>query len=184
MSTPQIPDPALLIVSVLASQWQGFKPQLLDDLQARFGPLLYCSQAILFNQTNYYNQELGTPLFKRFLGFKQLVAQDSLVDIKLGTNTLEKEYSRADGRRVFNLDPGLVNSERLVLATGKNYTHRIYLNRGIWADLTLIFQKGQWQALPWTFPDYAGQEIQKELLHLRREYKKLLQARHEIQDTG
>ena len=174
MSIPRRPDPALLIISVLASKWKNFDPQLLNALQTDFGPLIYQSELIVFDQTDYYNQELGTPIFRRILGFKELVSQDRLVDIKLRTNEMEKEFSLADGRRVFNLDPGILNQERLVLATGKNFSHRIYLGKGIWADLTLIFQKKKWQCLAWTFPDYATQEIQEELLRLRHEYKKLL----------
>lgn len=174
MSTPKIPDPALLMISVLASNWRNFEPQLINELQALFGPLAYISEAIAFYQTHYYDQELGRPLFKRLLGFKQLVPQDTLADIKLSTNYLEKKHCSGDGKRSFNLDPGLLNTERLVLATGKNFTHRIYLQRGIWADLTLIFQKGRWQSLPWTFPDYAAQEMQDQLFKLRQEYKRLL----------
>ncbi len=64
-----------------------------------------------------------------------------------------------DGNRRINIDPGYINPERLILAKGKNFTHRVYLSKGIFADLTLIFQKGSFRPLEWTYPDYADPEI-------------------------
>ena len=89
---------------------------------------------------------------------------------------MEQRRAGPDGRRLFNLDPGLLSQERLVLATGKNYTHRLYLGQGIWGDLTLIFQNGGWRAQPWTFPDYAGPELQEHLTRLRVRHKEKLTA--------
>ena len=71
-----------------------------------------------------------------------------------------------------NLDPGLITLERLVLASGKNFTHRVYLGQGIWADLTMIYNKKTgWVVLPWTFPDYATEDMKRRLTELRALYK-------------
>lgn len=174
MSRPRIPPPAQLVVSVLSSRLTQLWPDLERQMQTRWGQLDFVSDPFPFTQTSYYDQELGTPIMRRMISFQQLVSQDRLPEIKLITNTLEDTWRRTDGRRQVNLDPGLLCLERLVLGTGKNFTHRIYLDQGIFADLTLIFQKGGWQTLPWTFPDYAGAYIQEVLTRMRARYKKML----------
>jgi len=171
MSVPNEPLPAKLFLSILSARWEAFWPGLLEELNKTFGKADYVSEPIAFVQTSYYDKELGTPITRRALGFEELVPQDRLPEIKLATNALEKKYAKEEGRRIFNLDPGLITLERLVLATGKDFTHRVYLGRGIRADLTLIFTRGDWQKLPWTFPDYAGPELKAHLTRLREAYK-------------
>jgi hypothetical protein len=124
---------------------------------------------LLFDHTDYYEPEMGAPLFRRVMAFCNLIEQDSLADIKLFTNDLEKRLSR-QGRRRVNIDPGYLLAERFVLATGKNYTHRVYLRAGIYADLTLIYHEGRFQALDWTYPDYAGEAVIDFLKSVRDRY--------------
>ncbi len=178
MSVPREPDPALLFLSIFAREWDVFWSGLQARLEERFGPLAYCSEPFPFDETHYYATEFGEPLSRRVLGFARYVPQESLPDIKLATNALETDWSDRNGHRLFNLDPGLLTLERLVLATGKNFGHRIYLGRGIWADLTLVFSKGAWQVLPWTFPDYAGSRMQEHLNRLRELYHTRRKAKH------
>ncbi|MFW6323622.1 MAG: DUF4416 family protein [Desulfovibrionales bacterium] len=182
MSTPKKPFPALLVLSVLSSKWPS-REELKGELTSRLGPIEYESGRIPFVETSYYDEELGTPISRELIGFAGLVKQDFLPEIKLWTNSLEETWSKG-GRRVYNLDPGLLTFERLVLATGKNFTHRIYLGSGIWADLTLLFQKGKWQTLPWTFPDYAGKSVQKHLSRLRELYAEKMQTRRSTPCPG
>lgn len=169
MSIPVIPSPGKLYLSILSSRWQLFWPALLDTLENKFGQTDYQTGLIPFTETAYYDQELGTSLFRRILTFKPLVELDTLAGIKLFTNMIEDRY-KTGGNRIFNLDPGIMTMERLVLATGKNFTHRIYLSEGIWADLTLIFTKGDWKDLEWTFPDYSSEKIKKHLRIIRNRY--------------
>ena len=177
MSQPRVPPPAQLVVSVLSSRLLEIWPEVDRELQARWGRMESVSEPFPFTQTHYYDQELGTPIMRRMISFEQLVPQELLPDIKLATNALEDTWRDQAGRRQVNLDPGLLCLERFVLGTGKNFTHRIYLGQGIFADLTLIFRKGGWQVLPWTFPDYAGEHIQDLLTRMRVRYKKKLQTR-------
>jgi hypothetical protein len=163
MSTPCRPLPAKLIMSVLAAKWDRFWPEVKSTLEQKFGKSDYESEYIPFTETSYYDSELGKPIFRKILAFERLLEQNRLPEIKLATNTLEEAYSR-EGKRLFNLDPGFITHERLVLATGKNFTHRVYLDQGIWADLTLIYTRGGWQDMPWTFPDYSAQKTK---IHLR-----------------
>ncbi len=175
MSTPQSPDPMLAVLSILSSRWDDFWPGLLQELRPCFGPVEDVTEPFEFRETRYYDQELGTPLKRRMISFRDLVDPAGLADMKVFTNRLEQGHARPDGRRLFNLDPGLLSLERLVLGTGKNYTHRIYLSQGIWADLTLIYQHKGWQSLPWTFPDYRGRRMQAILTRFREGYKHKLQ---------
>jgi hypothetical protein len=170
MSTPRIPDPGLLVISVLCARWEDCWPQLLGELEDRFGPADHVSDLFTFDQTDYYDAELGSPITRRLVAFEALRPLDELAEIKLFTNKLESRYAR-EGDRLFNLDPGFITMQRLVLATGKNFSHRIYLKDGIWADLTLIWQKKGWVDFPWTFPDYAGDDMKSRLTKLRQSYK-------------
>ncbi len=173
MSLPTIPEPGKLFLSILSSRWESFWPGLKADLEQHFGKTDYMSDPISFTETSYYDRELDTPIFRRILTFEPLFKLDSLVSVKLATNTLENRFKR-ERKRIFNLDPGLITLERLVLATGKNFTHRIYLAQGIWADLTLIFTKGDWKDLEWTFPDYSSEKIKEHLRIIRKRYHRQL----------
>lgn len=184
MSKPEEPRPAMAVLSIFSGLWENFWPELLGDLEDFFGPSRLVSSALAFDHTAYYEPEFGEPLCRRLLTFERLVGQDSLVAAKLFTNELEINWSRPDGRRIFNLDPGILTPERLILATGKNFTHRVYLGQGIFADLTLIYQKGRFQVLPWTFPDYASQDLQELLYAARTELLNLLANKPAARDQG
>lgn len=170
MSVPCEPLPARPFLSVLGVDWDRFWDDLRPRLETLLGDIDYESAPIPFTQTDYYNTEMGSPIVRRILSFARPLAMDGLAAIKLATNAFEDEGAR-NGRRIFNLDPGYITQERLVLATGKNFSHRVYLGQGIWADLTLIFHKGDWFDLPWTFPDYATSEIKEHLTRIRTMYK-------------
>jgi hypothetical protein len=112
---------------------------------------------------------MGAPLFRRLFAFEKLIQQSTLAQIKVRTNQIEQHYGR-DGKRSVNIDPGYLLQERFVLASGKNYSHRIYLSEGIYADLTLIYHQGRFQPLPWTYPDYADGPILGVLERIRHKY--------------
>jgi len=179
VSTLREPRPGLLLVSALAARewWAEGWNALRRELSGRFGPLWSESELLPFDHTDYYAAELGAPLFRRLLAFERLAPLDSLVEAKRFACGLERGLARPDGARRVNLDPGLLTLERLVLASGKNFTHRIYLGRGVWADLTLIYNKRTgWVDLPWTFPDYASETMKRRLTELRALYKTRIEA--------
>jgi hypothetical protein len=122
-----------------------------------------------FDYTDYYEPEMNAPLFRRMLTFKELIKQSSLADIKNLTNEIESDYSR-EGKRLVNIDPGYMLKERFVLATGKNFAHRIYIGKKIYADLTLIYTKGDFKKLPWTYPDYTDKNMLSFLIQVRNKY--------------
>jgi len=102
-----------------------------------------------------------------------LIHPEALVEVKLQTNEIENAYLTRGNRRI-NIDPGYISPERLILATGKNYIHRVYLTKGIYADLTLIFKKGSFRPLEWTYRDYADPEMIGYLNELREAYMEKL----------
>jgi hypothetical protein len=162
MSEPKEPSPAKLIFGLLYRE-ESIQRQALAALTERLGPLDLLSEARPFTYTRYYEKEMGSALLRQTGSFLTLVHPGELPDIKLFSNQIEQEYSR-ESKRLINIDPGLLSVERLILATGKNYTHRVYLRAGVYADLTLIYQGGDFKPLPWTYPDYQDPS----LLHLLR----------------
>jgi len=173
MSVPQTPKPAKVFVSVISRAPEQIARVLLE-LADRYGSLDFVSALLPFAYTDYYYAEMGTPLWRRFASFVPLVSQGDLVRIKEEANELEGRMSEG-GRRSVNIDPGYLLAERLVLATGKNCAHRIYLDRGIYADLTLVFHQKEYRQLPWTYPDYGEARVRGWLGVLRQKY--LLQLR-------
>jgi hypothetical protein len=168
MSLPQSPKPAKLIVGLFMLD-KGLIVPLANELVNLFGPVDLVSAWFPFDFTAYYQNEMGSPLFRRMMAFKNLIAQSNLAEIKIRTNEIEQKYALHNKRRV-NIDPGYMLLERFVLATGKNYSHRIYIGKGIYADLTLIFESGAFRNLPWTYPDYSDKVILDYLEQVRRKY--------------
>ena len=168
MSLPQPPKPAKLVIGLILRD-KALLSSVASELTNRFGAIDMVSIWFPFDFTTYYAPEMGSPLFRRVLAFQALIQQNALVDIKLATNEIERAYSEGGKRRV-NLDPGYLVHERFVLATGKNYSHRIYLDKGIYADLTLTYRRGAFEALPWTYPDYAHHHLMSFLERVRKKY--------------
>ena len=168
MSRPQPAKPAKLVIGLLLNDNDLF-PGVCRDLEQVYGVTELVSPWMEFDFTDYYAPEMGPSLRRRMLVFKELIAQTDLARIKLQTNEVELKYAN-EGRRCINIDPGYLLFERFVLATGKNYSHRIYIGHGIYADLTLIYRQGAYQSLPWTYPDYANAAMGEFLSLARRMY--------------
>jgi len=174
MSTPRKPQPAKLVIGLFMRERQLLE-ELAGALVEQFGDIDLVSVWMPFNYTDYYRPEMGAPLFRRMLAFKRLVAQDALPAVKRATNRMEQDCA-VGGRRRVNIDPGYLLLERFVLASGKNFSHRIYLADGIYADLTLIYRQGMFQKRPWTYPDYADEPMVSFLKQVREKYRRDLKS--------
>ncbi|MBW2083491.1 MAG: DUF4416 family protein [Deltaproteobacteria bacterium] len=179
MSLPCEPDPVKLIASIFSPQ-EPLIHEVITELSLSYGPVDWESPPLFFDRTRYYEKEMGWPLHRRFVSFEQLIPPDDLVKIKLETNQLEEQHV-FEGKRLVNIDPGYIGLERLVLATGKNYVHRIYLGKGIYGDLTLVFKKGTFRALEWTYRDYADPEMIEMFNQIRKRYTEQLKDLRKVE---
>lgn len=140
-------------------------------LENEYGPIEIRSAIYDFIYTQYYSHEMGFNLKKQLLGFKKLIPKDSLPDIKLKTNSIEEDFSK-EGKRTVNIDPGYLTGAKVVLATTKNFDHRIYLGKGIFGDIHLRYRHGKFLINEWTYPDYREMVIIEFLARLRKSYMK------------
>ena len=154
MGQAKPPPPVKVVISMLTAH-PGLWDAAAERLQALLGPA-DLSEAFPFDHTNYYQEEFGAPLARRFLIFHELIAPDRLPEIKNLTNELESALAEGGKRRI-NLDPGYISLSKLVLATTKNHAHRLYLGQGIYGEVTLRYQHKAFAPWPWTYPDYASQ---------------------------
>lgn len=168
MSLIEIPAPCLLIVSVL-SQAKTSRTRVINHMLERLGPLEREVGPLDFEYTDYYEKEMGPGIVRWLWKFERLFHRAFLAEIKTFTNRIEIAYSN-NGLRTINLDPGLLSLENFVLATGKNRSHRIYLQKGIFADLTLTYEKGSFRPTPWTYPDYRDQGMIRTLNDFRESH--------------
>ena len=111
------------------------------------------SQVIDFSFTKYYNKEMGETLKRQWISFETLLSPELLAEIKVETNNIEDSYAKA-ANRVVNIDPGYITPANVILASTKDFSHRIYLSKGIYAEVTTIYRKEGFTKLPWTYPDY------------------------------
>ena len=169
MSLPRDPKAAKLVMSLLYRE-EDVLAAVLAAADEKYGPLDFLSEALSFDFTSYYEAEMGKKLKRRLAGFRPLILPEHLPEIKLWANDQENLHVNGKGGRKINIDPGYLASAKFILATGKDYSHRIYLGNGIYGDLTLMFQKGSFTTLPWTYPDYASSPLIDLITLLRRRY--------------
>jgi hypothetical protein len=172
MSIPKKPSRTALFASIIYAPKANIE-KVVAALESKFGKILIRSDEMIFNQTDYYIPEMGEGLKRIFIVFEDAVERDRLPEIKLFTNGIEDSLKSSDLRTV-NIDPGLLNLENVVLATGKNFSHRIYLGQGIFAEITLIFKSGSFRSLEWTFPDYASNKVIEFFNRARESYRERL----------
>jgi hypothetical protein len=153
------PKPVKLIIGILAANGECLSAAL-DALIAKFSKLDFVSDVWPFDKTDYYKNEIGENILRQFVSAEKLIDPGSLAKIKHKTNKLEQKLAKQLGLalpRPVNLDPGVIEPSKLILATTKNYSHRIYIGGKMYAEVTLIFDKGTWRPLPYTYPDYKQQ---------------------------
>ncbi|MCX5641945.1 MAG: DUF4416 family protein [Candidatus Omnitrophica bacterium] len=166
MGRPEKPQLVRLFIGMLGGDPELFSAAA-DILTKKFGPILLESEIIPFKFTDYYTPEMGNDLLRKFIAFKRMVSPEKLASIKLFTNRLEKTYCQSKKRRI-NLDPGFLTPARVILASTKDFSHRIYLKSGIYAEITFLFHKNGLEFLPWTYPDYRTEPYLKFFSTLRK----------------
>lgn len=177
MGLVKLPKPVLLVSAVFSRY-----PEALDWAAGRlaeaWGPVALASPRFDFSSTQFYEKTMGPGLLKQFLAFETLIDPATLVECKLAANQWEEAYAAERSAlepRPLNIDPGYLTEAKFVLATTKDRDHRLYLNRGIYAELTLYWQAHRWQCREWTYPDYRRDDYHLFLTecrdYLRRRYQ-------------
>jgi hypothetical protein len=170
-------SPVKLICGIIASEEKFFE-RAEERLVELYGSLDLVSQIFEFDFTDYYEKQMGQNLKRKFVSFDNLIFPESLGEIKIRTNALEEEIKEElkAGKRIVNLDPGFLTASALIMATAKDFAHRIPLQHGIYAHLELLFGKNDIRTLSWTYPDFETKGYQMFLLDVRRIYLSQVQS--------
>ena len=157
--------PVALVCAILADSDDTFAAAKIGLIE-RFGTLFAASETYDFDFTSYYESEMGAGLRKQLVCFAERIDPAELATVKAQTMALERAMSRGQCRRA-NIDPGLLSIESLVLATTKYAGHRVCIAPQLYAEVTLLYQRGRYRSLEWTYPDYQGDAVQRFLLDVR-----------------
>jgi hypothetical protein len=172
MGKPSPPEPSLLFTGILYHDNSSLS-RAREMLVSSCGDIFLESESYPWDYSVYYRDELGGPVNRAFIFFKNLIDPGILADVKLMTNDIEAALS-VKGKRTINIDPGCLTLAKVVLASTKNYAHRIYLNKGIYAEVTLVFGDGTYKPHIFTYRDYQDIESVAVLLKAREMLKEML----------
>ena len=170
------PQPVKLIVGMLSGR-RELLGEAAERLARDLGPIDLSGEVVDFDFTHYYEAEMGGGLLRQFVAFERLIDPGRLADVKHTTNAIESQFAAAASggpARPVNLDPGYVTEGKLVLASTKDFAHRVYVGGGIYAEVTLQYVHGKWVAHELTFPDYASGRYDAFLSEARRLLRQLL----------
>lgn len=161
--------PMGIFVLGVFSHAEDDRDAVLWECEQRYGEITHRSEVYDFDETDYYEDEFGERLKRRWFVFSKPFRLDRAVKRKRQMIQVEEKFSQ-DGDRTFNLDPGYVTGSKFVLTSRKNHGHRIYLTDGVYAEVTLQFRGGEWESFRWTFPDLVGEERHGWLYEARQEW--------------
>ena len=169
MGMPKEPEIAILFVGLLYGRETDLR-RAKELLENEYGTFALESQIFDWSHSDYYKDELGPNIKRKFILFDKCISPEEITEIKLRTNEIEDKLS-IDKKRSVNIDPGYLALGKVVLASTKNYCHRIYLGNGIYAEVTLYYQNNDFHPTPFTFNDYKQKEY-IEFFKKAREYLK------------
>lgn len=174
------PELALLFAGTLYSDPDIFNTAQ-TVLEKRFSTILHTSPPMPWDYSEYYREELGWPITRRFVFFEKLIDTGILADIKAETNGIEESFS-SQGKRRINIDPGYLALSKVVLASTKNYSHRIHMGRGIYAEVTLVYRNDVFQAHLFTYSDYQEQRTLEMFKDMREKLKEIMSMKNGRQE--
>ena len=173
MGLPTHPEPVMLIAGLLAQSEKQMKC-LFDFLNGHWNDIIETSEVYPFSYSKYYQDELGDEPVRQYVAWKYFFDPDTILQIKLETNGLEKNFSKSH-YRCCNIDPGYLGLYQMVLASTKPASYRIYLGQGIYAQSTYYYKGKTFRLWPWTYRDYCQQETIDFFNRVRKYYKKHFQ---------
>jgi hypothetical protein len=166
-------EKVVLVAAVLRQDTEESGLLLEEELEKLWGPIRQRSASIDFDFSNYYEKEMGASLKRQFVGFSNYVPAEMLADAKVKSNALERRLS-IEGNRRFNIDPGYLAFSKVVVASTKDATYRVYLGKRIYAQPMLLYEEGSYHPWPWTYPDYRCKTAISFFNSVRSDYKKRL----------
>lgn len=166
---PTEPDSVKLFVGILYSDTDRLELAI-QLLIEKFGNTDYKSPEFEFDITDYYKEDMGWPILRKFVSFSNLINPKDIARVKIETNTIEDQLTMNSKRKV-NLDPGYMDYNKVILASAKYNSQKIYIDLGIYADPTLWYEKGNYLPYPYSFPDFKTDAYNKVFLHIRALYK-------------
>jgi hypothetical protein len=170
MGVPVNPEKAILFAGCLFARTEIFESAE-TLLREYFGSIYFKSRIEPWNYSIYYDREMVSPLYRIFCFFERIIDPSFLAEAKLLTNEIEQEFAR-DSRRQINLDPGYMTPAKVVLASTKNYSHRVYLSKGIYGEVALLYKNKSFHPLPYTYRDYRDPIFIDVFKQARRFFKK------------
>ncbi|MBF0607299.1 MAG: DUF4416 family protein [Candidatus Magnetobacterium sp. LHC-1] len=163
-----IGEKAVLFCGLLYSDGEACEAAMAAVSEA-FGRIELQAGQFQWDYYRHYEGELGTPVRRRFIAIDGAFDSGAIADVKRRTIEIEGVLSVC-GRRRVNIDPGYITLAKVVLASTKNYSHRVYLRNGIYAEVTLIYNKDKRLYVPhlFTYLDYKEPAAIDFMLQVRR----------------
>lgn len=172
---PEKTEKVKLVAAVLYQNKEDLD-EVFTLLEKTFSPIDHVGDFFPFDTTDYYEPEMGAHLQRGIISFTELVHPGFLAESKKITKGLEKKLS-IDNKRKINIDIGYLDLFKVVLASYKVRSNKIYLSDGIWADMILYFDSGDYKTFSWGFPDFKSGIYNPAFGEIRTVYK--LQLRKE-----
>ncbi len=166
---PSAVNPVKYFVGALYSS-EELLTSAISMLNKQLSPVDLESDSFRFKVTDYYNDEMGAPIYRKFFSFEKLHGPDFLAESKLLCNDIEIALAISGNRKV-NLDVGYMDYDKIVLASAKYGIHKVYLDQGIYADMALHYEKGKFTPYPWAFMDFRTDDYYPFFLKMRGIYK-------------
>ncbi len=167
MATAKIPKKTILFLGVMYRDTTQ-RDAALEQFCSQYGATVMQTGPHSFSEfSEYYNKEMGGEVFKEYYFFEIAFDRDELANVKIFTNEIEHTFEKGSMRPI-NLDPGYLTADKFVLASAKDFAHRIHVGKGIYAEVTLHFHQGKVKFFSWTYRDYLQEPVEKFLLEGRR----------------
>ncbi len=175
MAQATVHDPVAFFVGIITADEKLWNAAA-EKLTSQWGKIDFTSERLNFDQfTDYYSDEMGNGLLRFWAAFRPLGQPEELIRMKWSCTAVENSLA-VGGKRRINIDPGYITEAKVVLASFKDFAHRIYLTEGVFADMQLVYRDGKFVPQNWTFADYKTDAAQRFFQKLREIYRHKLKS--------
>lgn len=169
MATAKEPEKVTLFLGIMYHD-ETLRDEALNTFKEKHGEVLATCEPLNFSEfSGYYDKEIGGTVWKEYFLFETMIDREELASIKTFTNELELTFASGDSRPI-NLDPGYLCADKFVLASAKDFAHRLYIGKGIFAEVTLHFKQDKVKFFSWSYKDYLQEPVENLLLEGRKRH--------------